>query len=302
MADDEAHYRAVQEIVNRQKSSIAPFGVPPTAVTRPEPGPATESVPDPRTWQPQLDQLRRPPRSAAALEAASTWVPSPAHADPEAPFTIVRSDTALALAAATAAAITKQEQPDHPRSHISPGVQDQPAAPSAVQLQGRVTIMARASAGMTIADAVSTSDPQALHAEMLRRIKSLELELQKLSSHSVGIGHNHPPEPIDPVPFGDDDRRAVDTAILVLSAQPPKPETPPVEAGEAAAKLMTIGERLKAYAIKQGDVFVSEAVKSAGAELGKRIIQSPFWLTLAGLLIAVATAVSAWIASLPAPH
>lgn len=162
-------------------------------------------------------------------------------------------------------------------------------------------MMARASAGMTIADATGASNPQALHAGMLRRIKFLELELQKLSSQSVGIGHNRPPEPIDPVPFDDDDRRAVETAI-VLSAQPPKPETLPAEAGEAAAKLVTIGERLKAYAIKQGDVFVSEAVKSAGAELGKRIIQSPFWLTLARLLIAVATAVSAWIASLPAPH
>jgi hypothetical protein len=137
-----------------------------------------------------------------------------------------------------------------------------------------------------------------LHDEMLRRVASLEEAMAKLAVTKPGIGHNNPP---DPVPFGDDDRRVIEIAIVMLRAQPPKPETQPVEAGEAAAKLMTIGERLKAYAIKQGDTFVSEAVKSAGGELGKRAIQSPFWLTLAGLLIA--TAVSAWIASLPsAPH
>src|SRR5260370_3657931 len=128
MSDDEAHPQAVQEIANRQRSAIAPFGVPPTGVTLAEPGPATDSGPYSPDMQPQFDQLRRPLRSAAALEPASTLVPSPAHADPEAPSTIVQSGPSLALRAAPAAAITKQEQPDHPQSHISPGVPDPPSA------------------------------------------------------------------------------------------------------------------------------------------------------------------------------
>src|SRR5260370_23918626 len=68
MSDDEAHHQAVQEIANRQRSAIAPFGVPPTGVTLPEPGPATESVPYTPDMQPQFEQLRRPLRTAASLE------------------------------------------------------------------------------------------------------------------------------------------------------------------------------------------------------------------------------------------
>src|SRR5215468_1371390 len=206
MPDDEAH-ETVQEIANRQRSFTAPF------VASPEPGPATGSVPDPRTWLPQFDEL--PPRrhNPAALEPASTWVPSPPRA-----------------AAAALGFVTRQEQRDHPQLFTSPGVQEQPAVPSVVQLQARATTTVSARA--TIADPTSAPDPQTLHAEMHRRIQSVEVELQKLRSRGVGIGHNNPPEP-----FGDDDRRAVEVAIVVLSAQSPKPEAPPVEAGDAAAKL-----------------------------------------------------------------
>jgi hypothetical protein len=138
-----------------------------------------------------------------------------------------------------------------------------------------------------------------LHDEMLRRVAALEEAIAKLAVTKPGIGHNNPPERIDP--FGDEERHAVETAISVLNAQSPKPETLPVEASEAAAKLMTVGARLKAYALKQGDVFVSEAFKSAGSEFGKQLIRSPLWLPLPALLIAAAQAAYAWIASLPAP-
>jgi hypothetical protein len=161
-------------------------------------------------------------------------------------------------------------------------------------------------------DVSDTMDPRALHARMLQRIEALEEALQTLATHRAGIGHNRPPELF--VPFQDADFRtlrsarlvldlqAIKSALAVLKAQPPKPAAPPADAIEAAHELKTIGERLKAYALKQTDVFVSEAVKSAGAELGKRLVQSPFWLTLAAMLIAVARAASAWIASLPIQH
>ena len=72
----------------------------------------------------------------------------------------------------------------------------------------------------------------------------------------------------------------------------------PADAIKAGVELKTIGEQLKAYALKQADTLVSETVKSAGSELGKRLVQAPFWLAIAQLIISVAGAASAWIASL----
>jgi hypothetical protein len=260
MADDDAHHRAVQETVNRHRVLSAPFGSPPA-----QPSAVETNTHFIGRFIPTQFNLNRALWQNPAVDQAAAHVPT----------------------------LTRQEQPDHPPSLISPGVQDPPtetASPSTVALEGRITIATKARAGMT------------LHEEMLRRIVSLEDAMAQLVATKPGIGHNNPPELIDPVPFGDDDRRVVEIAIVLLSAQSPKPETPPIEAGEAAAKLMAIGERLKAYAIKHGDVLVSEAVKSAGVELGKRLVQSPFWLTLASLLIAAAKAAFAWIASLPNPH
>jgi hypothetical protein len=58
---------------------------------------------------------------------------------------------------------------------------------------------------------------------------------------------------------------------------------------------MTIGERLGTYLLKQADVFISEAVKSAGKEFGKRLVQSPFWWALATALMTAAQSVFRWL-------
>jgi hypothetical protein len=88
------------------------------------------------------DQQRR--NRAAILATQGTVqppfpppVPSPAHADPEAPSTTVQGGPSLALRAAAAAALTKLEQPDHPRSHVSPGVQDPPTEPAPQQSRSK---------------------------------------------------------------------------------------------------------------------------------------------------------------------
>jgi hypothetical protein len=134
------------------------------------------------------------------------------------------------------------------------------------------------------------------HQEMLRRIEVLESLLAGLTGHSAaGIGHNRPPEPIDAIPFNEDDRRAVANAIVVLKIQPVTPATPSLEAREAASTLKTIGERLQAYIGKQADVFISEAVKSAGSEFGKLIMR---YVMLAGALLWAAWAASDWLHSL----
>ena len=148
---------------------------------------------------------------------------------------------------------------------------------------------------------VAPPDPRFLHQQMLRRIEALESVIADLPA---GIGHNRPPESIDPVPFAEDDLRAVTAAIAVLKNQPSAPTMPSTAARRAASTLKIIGERLwdylartGAYVVKQGDTFVSEAAKSAGAEFGKRFVQLQYWLILAGSLMAAASAVSSWLAS-----
>jgi hypothetical protein len=234
MTNDEAHHQAVQEIVSRQRSFSAPFATPPTPATRPEPGPATDSVPYSPDMQPQFDQLRQPRRNLAALQPASTFVPSPAHADLEAAM-VGQRDTPLALRMAEAArfglstdseppiemrlsslGVTQQEQPDHPQSFASPGIQDPPTEPqprSTVALEG------------TITTSVNGRPEPTLYTEMRRRIAALEAAIAELPIAKPGIGHNNPPELIDPEPFWDDERRDVEVAIAVLNGQSPKPET-----------------------------------------------------------------------------
>jgi hypothetical protein len=62
---------------------------------------------------------------------------------------------------------TQQEQPDHPRSHTSPGVQDSPP-PAAVALEGTIATSAKAGAELT------------LHDKMVRRIAELETAIAQL--------------------------------------------------------------------------------------------------------------------------
>ncbi|WP_316168634.1 hypothetical protein [Bradyrhizobium sp. SZCCHNR3131] len=141
-------------------------------------------------------------------------------------------------------------------------------------------------------------DPTELHREMMQRIESLEDALARLSPDHGGIGHNQPPEPIEPLPFGDLDREAVETALVVLRSQPPEPAQTPQEAVVAANTLLSFGQRLRDYLEKQADIFVTEAVKAAGSEVGKWVVRLPLWMLVADRLIAVAEAARQWFGSL----
>jgi hypothetical protein len=144
------------------------------------------------------------------------------------------------------------------------------------------------------------ADPHSLHARMLRRIEALEETLGQLAPHHPGIGHNHPPETIEPVPFEDADLQAIRNAVATLKEQPAEPATA-ITAYRAGAQLKAIGERLRDYVIRQGHTFIDEAVKAAGQEFGKRVVQAPFWCILAQQLISVSQAVVDWIHSLGLP-
>jgi hypothetical protein len=132
------------------------------------------------------------------------------------------------------------------------------------------------------------------HKEMLSRIAILERLVAELREKSPGIGHNRPPESIEGLPFGEVELREIAEAIAVLKAQPVMPKAPE-EAEVAASTLNKIGDRLWTYLIKQADVFTSKLVESAANELGKRLVQSPFWWVVASTLMAVAHSVNGWL-------
>jgi hypothetical protein len=125
------------------------------------------------------------------------------------------------------------------------------------------------------------------HKEMLSWIEVLEALILELPKQARGIGHNIRP-------ITGDDAEEIRQAVAILKAQPVVP-TAPKEARAAGSTLKMIGERLGSYLLKQADIFVSEAVKSAGKEAGKRVVQSPFWWALATTLLMLGHSVEAWL-------
>jgi hypothetical protein len=68
---------------------------------------------------------------------------------------------------------------------------------------------------------VGASDTNTLHAEMIGRIETLEkaiADLQERQRH--GIGHNNPPEPIEPAPLSANELSEIREALAVLKKQP----------------------------------------------------------------------------------
>lgn len=139
-----------------------------------------------------------------------------------------------------------------------------------------------------------------LHEEMLTRLEALETAIAVLPSTpaSVGIGHNHPPEPIEDEPLMPAEVEDLRKAVAVLKTQPPTPTKPPQEAEKAARVLAAIGNKLSKFLVTKGDLFVTEMVKAAGSEAGKLLVKLPIWAAVLSALSAASTAVSAWLHSI----
>jgi hypothetical protein len=112
-------------------------------------------------------------------------------------------------------------------------------------------------------------DTTTLHIMMRRRVSLLEEILAHLPAEPAGVGHNNPPEPIEAPFIGPGERAAILGAVEVLKAQPVEP----ADDGEAASQAVRVVERtanrFRDWLAKQGDTFVSEAVKEGGKEFGK---------------------------------
>ena len=116
--------------------------------------------------------------------------------------------------------------------------------------------------------------------EMLSRIEVLERWIAELPRQQRHIGHN-----IQLITG--EDVQEITQVVAVLKAQPVVPD----KARSAGSTLKKIGERLGKYL----DDFLSEAAKSGGKELGKRVVDLSYWLALAHMLISTASSVSNWL-------
>ena len=139
--------------------------------------------------------------------------------------------------------------------------------------------------------------PEVLHETLIARVAVLEVAVQELRTPSgVGIGHNRPP-PDEPalVPITSDDLDEIDQLITLLKEQPPVPAAVPPQLIAQSRVVSKIGAKISELA----DAFAKEAVKSAGQEFGKRLVQVPFWLGILGAIQGVTSALQQWMAVLP---
>jgi hypothetical protein len=125
------------------------------------------------------------------------------------------------------------------------------------------------------------------------RIAVLEAALsapKPLIEKPIGPGHNGPPD-FDP-PMSEDEIKALVDVFREQSVSP-------------SADLPKLAEIAKSAEVKAGqfrkrvDDFTDAVIKGAGGELGKKLVQIPWWTAVYAALSGVLDAASAWILSLP---
>jgi hypothetical protein len=117
------------------------------------------------------------------------------------------------------------------------------------------------------------------HREMLSWIEVLEGLMIELPKQRRGIGDNL--QPITEVEV-----QEIKQCIVILKAQPVAP-TAPDAAKAAGSTLKKIGEKLGTYL----DACLLEGSK----EVGKRLVQLPYWLALWYTLKHIVQSVAAWL-------
>ncbi|RFC68097.1 HEPN-associated N-terminal domain-containing protein [Mesorhizobium denitrificans] len=116
-----------------------------------------------------------------------------------------------------------------------------------------------------------------LHSEMLNQISQFEDAISQIPPATPGIGHNNPPEEIDPL-VEQVDLQDIMNSVAVLKAQPVEPEDGGKAATAAITRLKEWAVKLGGYVTKQADNFITEAVKEAGKQFGR-------WGTRAALVV-----------------
>lgn len=99
------------------------------------------------------------------------------------------------------------------------------------------------------------ANPATLHADMLRRIDELEQAVEEARA-TPGIGHNNPPDAIEPVTLSAEDAKEIKAILASLKQQP----VAPTDDGKAAQAAVE-GLRQKATRLK--DFITIESAKEA---------------------------------------
>ncbi|MGE3335225.1 MAG: HEPN-associated N-terminal domain-containing protein [Rhodospirillaceae bacterium] len=116
-----------------------------------------------------------------------------------------------------------------------------------------------------------------LKAELLDRIEALEAALVRPEDTSPGIGHNNPPERLDPEPLDLSERRELSADLAELKAVVTKNSADISAIQNSQAKLEAKRSRLGAWLLKLGATFTEEAVKEAGKAIGRKIGNHVAW-------------------------
>lgn len=139
--------------------------------------------------------------------------------------------------------------------------------------------------------------PEALFETLVARVAILEAAVQELRElREIGIGHNRPPAGMETfLPATSEDLNDIDEFIALLKEQPAVPAIVPPQLIEKGRRVSKVGAKIAELA----DMAAKEAVKAAGHEAGKRLVQLPLWLSIAGAISGVAVALQNWIAVVP---
>ncbi len=113
-------------------------------------------------------------------------------------------------------------------------------------------------------------DPQIPFDEMQKYISELESALAEIRNAPAGIGHNKPPEPLEQTPLTVIDIQNINININILKEQKPYEIENKEQVSGAFNSLKEISSKLGEYFADKGKIFIDEAVKAAGAEIGKR--------------------------------
>jgi hypothetical protein len=132
-----------------------------------------------------------------------------------------------------------------------------------------------------------------LHAKVLTDISRAQETLAKLEQATApGIGHNKPPDALEPLPPDGGDIVEMERLFREIKAQPEVP-IKPGEVRETASKIKAIGERVLIYCAVKADVAVTEMAKTTG----KAVPIWALWKLLGTQLLEVSQHIIEWLSA-----
>lgn len=107
--------------------------------------------------------------------------------------------------------------------------------------------------------------PETIHAKMLTHIAAIE----EITPQLPGVGHNKPPEPIEPQPLTSDEIAEIKIYVAVMNGLPAEPTQVPTLLGRAWERLKILGEKVLT---QLATATVTVAVATLWREYGDHLI------------------------------